>query len=453
MNFKLRFALLFTAFVAVILTVCSVTIYLLYANYRETDFYDRVRLEGNEFYDFTLKFPDKKDAVTLKIMQGLRNNTLYDECLAILDVDGKLVDRLPDTMNYRNDASYLNAIKKKKEWRYQENKRQFVCTYIPETKYFIIASGIDLIGFVKLENLRFILLFVCLGGILVSALFSFFFVQKAFQPLAELSAQMQKTTELNLTVRLPEKNTEDELYRITKYFNEMLQRLNNAFEFQKNFVHYASHELRTPLAVMLSQTESALNKNLSPENFQKVLESLKEEQLNLIELTNSLLLLSQYEKLQFYFQLPAVRLDEIVFEAIEMGRKSFNDIEVNFNFTSVPEKEEDLEIRANDALLKAALLNLIKNAYLYSYDKKVTIELQANESAIKIAFENEGDLITEKEAESVMMPFFRSNNSSKIKGFGLGLALVKRIIELHQGTIEYKSVQTSTNRFEVVFLK
>ncbi|MFX9180949.1 hypothetical protein ABTN76_19560, partial [Acinetobacter baumannii] len=92
------------------------------------------------------------------------------------------------------------------------------------------------------------------------------------------------------------------------------------------------------------------------------------------------------------------------FEAIEMGRKSFNDIEVNFNFTSVPEKEEDLEIRANDALLKAALLNLIKNAYLYSYDKKVTIELQANESAIKIAFENEGDLITEKEAESVMMP-------------------------------------------------
>ncbi|MFX8797645.1 histidine kinase dimerization/phospho-acceptor domain-containing protein, partial [Acinetobacter baumannii] len=84
----------------------------------------------------------------------------------------------------------------------------------------------------------------------------------------------------------------------------MLQRLNNAFEFQKNFVHYASHELRTPLAVMLSQTESALNKNLSPENFQKVLESLKEEQLNLIELTNSLLLLSQYEKLQFYFQLP-----------------------------------------------------------------------------------------------------------------------------------------------------
>lgn len=453
MNFKLRFALLFTVFVAIVLSVCSITIFLLYANYRETDFYDRVKLEGNAFYDFTIRFPNKKDAVVEKITQGLLTNTLYDECIAILNEKGELVDKLPDTMHFRNDAPYLSKINKVKELHYQENTRQFVCIYMPDTKYYVIASGIDIVGFGKMDNLKLILLFVFLGGVAASALFSFLFVNQAFQPLAKLSAQMQKTTELNLTDRLPEKNTKDELYRITKYFNEMLQRLNNAFELQKNFVQYASHELRTPLAVMLSQTESALNKNLSQEDFQKVLNSLKEEQLNLIELTNSLLLLSQYEKLQYSFQLPAVRIDEVVFEAIEMAKKSFTNIEVRFNFLSFPEKEEYLSIKGNDALLKAAFFNLIKNAYLYSTNKQVLIEMKAQAHEIFLTFDNEGELISGKEIKSVMMPFFRSHNSSKIKGYGLGLALVKKIIEIHHGEIQYKPVPPITNRFIVSFSK
>ncbi|MBA4198318.1 MAG: hypothetical protein C0459_12270 [Chitinophaga sp.] len=451
MNFKLRFALVFTVFVGIILSISCVTIYLLYANYRENDFYERVKIEGSELYVFTNRFPDKRHAVALKIIQGLRNNTLYDECIAILDSSGGLIDKLPDTMHYRNDKPFLSFIKEKGEYRFQEASRQFVCSYIPDTKYYIISSGVDVIGFIKMENLKWILFFVFLGAVSTSAIFSFFFVKQAFKPLAELSKQMQKTTELNLNDRLPEKKSKDELYAITKFFNEMLDRLNNAFEIQRSFVHNASHELRTPLTTMLSQTEATLNKNINPEEFKQILNSLKEEQLSLIELTNSLLLLSQYEKLEAFTFLPLLRVDEVIFDAIATAKKIYPPAHISFSFKEYPTDEKQLLLPINDALLKAAFTNLIKNAVIYSFNKRVYINFENTGREIRINFENNGNLIPEEDIQHLMQPFFRSSNAVKIKGFGLGLSIAKRIINMHRGELTYNPSEPDVNRFCVVF--
>jgi len=250
---------------------------------------------------------------------------------------------------------------------------------------------------------------------------------------------------------LPETSTKDELQEIATNFNEMMDRLNNAFETQRSFVHNASHELRTPLTTMLSQTEAALNKNINQQEFKLLLTSLKEEQLSLIELTNSLLLLSQYERLSSFSFLPLVRVDEIIFDAIATAKKMYPSAHISFSFREYPTDENQLLLPLNDALLKAAFTNLIKNAIIYSFNKRVYINFENNGEQICINFENNGHLIPEEDAQNLMQPFFRSSNAIKIKGFGLGLSIAKRIISIHKGELFYNPSEPDVNRFCVVF--
>ncbi|MDE3235364.1 MAG: HAMP domain-containing histidine kinase [Bacteroidota bacterium] len=450
MNLKLRFALLFSLFVAVVLLVSSATIYVLYYNYRESDFYDRVRQEGLEFYDFVIKVADPNVADAAKVMQGLGNNTLWDESLAIIDSTGKFVDVLPDTATFNVNEAFLRSIKQNKEIKYTEGERQFVCIYQPDTRHYIISSGLDILGLGKLRNLEVILTFVFLGGLLLTALFAFLFVKEAIKPLTLLSAQMQRTTELNLTERIPVGNSKDELSQIANNFNQMLERLNRAFETQKSFVHHASHELRTPLASMLSQTESALNKNLNSEEYKNVLLSLKEDQVDLIDITNSLLLLSQYEKINFSPEWPKIRIDEVMYDTISSFKKMFPNAEISFQFDKFPDDEDEMLFKGKDALLKIAFHNLIKNAVLYSANKGVSITVHTGGNEILVHFDSRGKVLSEEEVKSLMLPFFRGTNAGKVKGFGLGLSIVNRIINLHKGKVEYNFVKPDINRFTVV---
>ena len=116
------------------------------------------------------------------------------------------------------------------------------------------------------------------------------------KPLEELKGQIEKINEKNLKNELLLARSNNEVKQIARKFNAMLDRLEHAFEQRKNFVQHASHELRTPLANMLAQTESALSKKLCANRLPNILYSLKEEQQDLINLTNSLLTLSRYEK-------------------------------------------------------------------------------------------------------------------------------------------------------------
>ncbi|WP_298411010.1 ATP-binding protein [Hydrotalea sp.] len=453
MSLRLRFALLFTIFVAIVLLISSVTIYILYFNYRQADFYDIVKSEGLEFYDFVTQIATPQNKISTKKVQMLHETILWDEALFLLDSSGKTIDKIPDTLNYTISPSFLEHIKKVGEHHYQENQRQYVALYIPQTHHYIIASGVDVVGINKLADLRIILTTVFLGGLLLTAFFSFIFVNGALKPLRLLSVQMKYTTEQNLNKRLPEKKTHDELWQIAQNFNEMLSRLNKAFENQKSFVHYASHELRTPLASMLSQTESALNKKLTEQEYVQVLQSLKEDELNIIELTNALLLLVQFEKMDENKVWPSIRIDELIYETMASIQKMIPDATVLFQFSSLPDDEAEIMVQGNDALLKVAMMNLIKNGINYSNDKKVLITIVPEKSEIKIQFENNGVVLTKAEINNIMVPFFRGANVQKVKGYGLGLSIVHRILELHQGHLLYSAIHSSVNRFTVALPK
>ncbi len=453
MNLKLRFALLFTLFVAIILVISSTTIYVLDASYRQEDFYQRVKKDGLEFHNIVAEIKDPDKAASIMLNKALHSNTSYDEELVIFDSTGKVLNKLPDTVKVAVTLPLLNKVKRLKEFRYKENNYQRVWLYVDDTKYYVLASGYDLPGLRKLNNLKTILVTVFIGALLLTAIISFAVVGHALKPLTRLGDQMKYITEQNLTERVSEAGKYEEINDIARNFNAMLERLHKAFASQKNFVHQASHELRTPLASMLAQTESALSKEFDETAYQQVLFSLKEDEQRLIELTNSLLLISQYDQLNFSSDWPRLRIDELLYETISSVNKMFPDIAVTVFFTKTPEDDHDCIISGNDSLLKSAFGNLLKNAYAYSFDKKVTIGIDIYHRHIELHFDNNGLQLSPIESEKIMSAFFRGENAAMTKGFGLGLSIVQRILAVHHGKLRYTPLYDDMNRFTVTLPK
>ncbi len=455
MNLKFRFAILFTSFVAIILLATSASIYVLYFNYRAGDHFRRLRSEGfavsKEYFE--IKKIRDSSAVLMNNLHQSHKNVLFEEHVVVFDSGLNILFKEPDTLTTHIDADFLASIQKEPsgEYRYREGNRESSGLYDDRTGLYVQVSAIDRYGINRLSTLKYILAGVFLASLFVTAIFSFLFARAAFKPLSNLGRQMQKVNEMNLSERLDEGKVKNEVTQIAINFNYMLDRLKQSFEAQKSFVHHASHELRTPLATMLSFTESALRKDLDKDGYRKVLHSLKEDQEGMIELTNSLLLLSQYEKIQFSRQWPAVRIDELLYDAISIARKLLPGIEIELEFAGLPSNEDDLIIHSNEALLKVAFTNLFKNAWLYSKDKKVTVAIDADEGKLEVHVDNAGEHLQPSEVEKLKVPFFRGANAANVKGFGLGLSIVHRIVSLHNAWLSYTAIEPNINRFTIHF--
>ena len=450
MNLKIRLALLFSFFVAIILLSSCITIYVLYQNYRAEDFKQRLTNEGNTFYN-VFNLVKANDSTRINFTSQLHSSNLSNPQIALINSNYKVIYKQPADTNfaYLKDTSLYFKIKTNKSFAFNFNNREAVGLYYEVANAYVITSAIDITGLRKLKNLRYILWAVFCGALIITTITAFFFVQQAFKPLARLSNQMAEITEQNLTKQVDEVAGYDEINMIARNFNAMLKRLNNAFQNQRTFVQNASHELRTPLATMLSQTEAALNRNLDVAGYKKVLVSLKEDQTNLIELTNWLLLISQYERLTALTSWPQMRIDELLYDSIADCKRMFTGIDVTLDFKILPADETELILRGNDALLKSALRNLIKNAYNYSNNKKVDIIMEIGSPFINIHFINTGQQLLQSEMDKIKMPFFRGNNALTKKGFGLGLSIVTTIVELHKGKLSYEAIGDNINQFTI----
>ncbi len=448
MNLKLRFAIFITCFVANILLVSSITIFFLYKSNRIDDHYMRLRNRTNSLineyrslnFDSSALAKTKPYTVSLNMLQML-----------LIKEPTDVIFKENDSIELHLSQSLLKTIKRKREFKYTDGSFECIGVYYDDLKMFVICGAIDKTGLRKLDHLFYILLGVFAVGVLVSASLSFVMVQQALKPLARLSNQMQLTSSSNMATKVNEGKGRDELEQIAKNFNAMLERLNQGFERQKSFVQHASHELRTPLTKMLSQTEAALGRELTVEEHKRILLSLQEEQNELIELTNSLLVLSQFEKINNSNSLPEVRVDELVYDSIIESKRFFNDLEIEISFKTAPTSEKELLVYGNEVLLKSAFRNLIKNAYLYSSNKKVVIILNTSPEILSVEFINSGEILSEADADKIFIPFYRGTNASLTKGFGLGLSIVNKIVEIHDARLSYEALDECTNKFAISF--
>lgn len=452
MTLKIRLALLYSLSVFIILLASAVSIYILHENFRKEEFIKRLVTEANESHQvFFSEARPTTEIIELIDQNAL--NSLQAESLFIFDSAYHTLYASPRTTATRIPKHFFRSAKQNQLYYFMNKDQEGVLLFVrqKDRSFYVLVSALDNFGARKRDNLKIILTFSVLGGILFSGLLAFFYVQQAMKPLEKLKAQIEKINEKNLKERISLTGNTNEITQIAKKFNEMLDRLENAFEQRKNFVQHASHELRTPLANMLSQTESALNKNLSAQEYRNILLSLKEDQQDVINLINSLLTLSRYEKIDFVKDWSAIRIDEVLYETVDVINQIWPDAIVTIDFESVPDNEEYLVFEGNESLIKSAVQNLVKNGIQYSDDHRVKVTIEANEQGISLQFDNKGKQLSEEEQTRLFIPFFRGENSIQKKGYGLGLSIVQRIINLHQGSVKYQAVDNNINRFTVQF--
>ena len=316
--------------------------------------------------------------------------------------------------------------------------------------YKVFVMAYDETRIENLSELRKILLWSILFSVWLSVLFSYFFSKKAIQPISRIIISVKNINSSRLSSRLNEGNRKDEIDQLAITFNELITNLEIAFKNQKDFVSNASHELRTPLTVMISESDYILSRKLKAEEYVQHISGLVNDLKTLNLLINSLLELAQINR-DNSIQLSSVRIDEIIYNSIHQvktkyqGRKIIPKIEY-------PENENDLLVNGNSGLLEIAFKNLLDNACKFS-NEDVGVEFQMTDKNIKIIISDKGVGIPSNEINSIYHPFQRASNVKFIGGFGIGLSLVNKIIELHDAELNVISAENEGTRFEILFKK
>jgi signal transduction histidine kinase len=218
-------------------------------------------------------------------------------------------------------------------------------------------------------------------------------------------------------------------------FNELLARIEIAFQAQKMFLSNVAHELRNPLTVITTQLQIALEKDRSPESYRATLGSVLEDVRALNNTSAKLMQIAQVEGNQ-QIKMQPIRVDELIWQAKQAVLASYPEAQIELEIDALPEREEELMVMANEALLRIALQNLFENACKFSKLQPVFVILNADApDTIQLTIADNGIGIPQAERDKVFQPFFRASNTEHIKGSGVGLSLVQRIVHLHHAQL------------------
>jgi signal transduction histidine kinase len=256
---------------------------------------------------------------------------------------------------------------------------------------------------------------------------------------------------MHLTARVPAPHEDDEISALSQTFNKMLDRLQEAFDLQQGFVSNASHGIRTPLTAVHGQIETALLKTRTLDEYQAILKSIHGDIRRLTNLSNSLLYLAQSNTDLQKLLVHNVRIDEVLLQTqteIEQVNKNYVIIT---DFDQLPEDESRLAIHSNENLLKMIFFNLMDNACKYSDDHKVYITISFSDTETIMQFSDHGRGISKFDQRNIFEPFYRGANTSDTKGHGMGLSLVKKILDLHRVRIMIQSQLGSGTTISLFF--
>ncbi|GGF13523.1 two-component sensor histidine kinase [Hymenobacter cavernae] len=427
----------------------SVT-FLLHAQYTTQEFQQRLRdraevtgyvfLEQDELHDST--FGDFK-------RRYLR--TLTDEVLQIYD-SGLNQRFIKEDARIHISDSLLVRIIDEKELYFDLGTRQAIGLFYHDNQgdFVIVAAAENRSGRARLEHLGSMLGLVFVCSLVVIYVAGRLFAGRALAPIAAVNDQVDRITahDLHLRVEAGLTSEQDEITRLARTFNRMLERLEESFEGQRTFVSNASHELRTPLTATIGELQVLLTRDREPASYREALTSVLNELQQLKTLINNLLEFTQATAGTMTGD--EIRLDELLWEAREAVAPEQRR-RVHITLDSLPPDPEQMEIMGNRQLLGRALMNLVDNALKYSGDQPVEVHFNYAEGHVYIQIQDHGIGIAEKDLSAIFQPFFRANNARGVIGHGVGLPLARKIIELHGGTLSVTSTLHSGTLATVVF--
>lgn len=441
MQIRTKLAFRFALIVGSILVIFSLVIYALFSNNRRQEFYSVLRARALTTAKLYSKDVQEITYKLLKVIDRNSINAFPDEKIVIYNEIGMKVYSNPDDKSITFiPQDILNKIKLKKEIHYEKNGDEVIGVLYQGTneKLVVVASGYDEYGYHKLFVLAEILVTTCFCTIVVIGITGFLFARQALKPVNEMVMQAEHISASSLSTRLHTGNGADEMARLAITFNNMLNRLEQAFALQRSFVSNASHELRTPLTAMTGQLEVALISERDTEEYRRILTSVLEDVKDLNSLTNGLIELNQAGMDEAILKLHPLRIDELLWQAKADLLKRNSSYKATVEVKDFPDDESNLTIYGNH-LLKAAMLNIMDNACKFSPGNEVHILFEAKKDIITISFTDRGIGISEEDIKKIFQPFYRGSNASQFRGYGIGLALTIKIIQLHKGAMQIES--------------
>ncbi len=351
---------------------------------------------------------------------------------------------------YKNGVHYIDSLQDAVESQGDEkgNKSDEIYISIPDDKWDEFADEFSVQVYnnkadYKRNSLIITVLLALLGGVV-----TYFISGHALRPIREFSDKIEEVQAQNLSDSRIEENNVKELNQLGISYNKMLERLSEAFEIQRQFTANAAHELRTPLALMQVQLD-LYNSATHPGNDADTLQTIKmvtEQNDKLNRMVKTLLDMSELQSVG--------RDDKIILDAIvEEVLADLEPLAVEKNIKLIG-KCEDATMIGSDILIYRLVYNLVENAIKYNHPLgQVTVTAYQRNKHVYLSVEDTGSGIPKELRERVFEPFFRvdKSRSRELGGVGLGLAFVREIVRVHDGSICIKSGKTGGTIFEVTF--
>ena len=351
---------------------------------------------------------------------------------------------------YKNGVHYIDSLQDAVESQGNEkgNKSDEIYISIPDDKWDEFADEFSVQVYnnkadYKRNSLIITVLLALLGGAV-----TYFISGHALRPIREFSDKIEEVQAQNLSDSRIEENNVKELNQLGISYNKMLERLSEAFKIQRQFTANAAHELRTPLALMQVQLD-LYNSASHPGNDADTLQTIKmvtEQNDKLNRMVKTLLDMSELQSVG--------RDDKIILNAIvEEVLADLEPLAVEKNIKLIG-KCEDATMIGSDILIYRLVYNLVENAIKYNHPLgQVTVTAYQRNKHVYLSVEDTGSGIPKELRERVFEPFFRvdKSRSRELGGVGLGLAFVREIVRVHDGSICIKSGKTGGTIFEVTF--
>lgn len=352
---------------------------------------------------------------------------------------------------YKNGVYYIDSLQNTVDAKSEDNNEKNpdeIYISIPDEEWNNFAKNFSIQVYnnkadYKKSSLLFSTLLSLLGGVI-----TFFISGHALKPLYDFSKKIEEVQAQNLSDSRIEENKFSELNQLSASYNKMLERLSEAFKLQRQFTANAAHELRTPLAVMQLQID-LYNSSKHPDNdtsAQQTISMITEQTERLSKMVRTLLDMSELQTIARDEEIAIAALVEEVLADLEplAQEKGINLIE----------KCDNVLLMGSDILIYRLVYNLVENAIKYNFsDGTVTVTATQQNSQLHLTVEDTGNGIPEELKERIFEPFFRldKSRSRELGGVGLGLALVREIVRVHNGSILVKNNANSGTTFEVIF--
>ena len=350
---------------------------------------------------------------------------------------------------YKNGVYYMDSLQEAVDTRgdAQPDDTEEIYISIPEDKWDEFANDFSVQVYNNKADYRKNSLIISAVLALLGGVATYFISGHALRPIREFSDKIEKVQAQNLADSRIEENQVKELNQLSVSYNRMLERLSDAFEIQRQFTANAAHELRTPLALMQVQLD-LYHSNSHPDNDTDTVQMIKmvtEQNDRLNKMVKTLLDMSELQTVG--------RDDEIVLDAlVDEVLEDLEPLAEGKNIRLIG-KCKDITMVGSDILIYRLVYNLVENAIKYNHSGgQVTVTADRKEKHVYLSVKDTGAGIPEELKERVFEPFFRvdKSRSRELGGVGLGLALVREIVRVHDGNITVKSNPSGGTIFEVV---